>query len=103
VRGGQEFLAQRGVGRGQGLRRVKRLGADLAHVVHAHQRRGVAPLAGIELGVVGRHDRAGPHAARPGEQGAQSAIGCAEECIHGASVVPLPDALTQVKCELAPN
>ena len=40
-----------------GLRRVERLGADLADMVDAHQRAGVAALLGRQVGVVGRAPR----------------------------------------------
>lgn len=37
------------VARGQALALVKRLGADLAHVIHAHQRRGIGARIRLEL------------------------------------------------------
>ena len=47
-RGLLELAPQRRVGRGQRLRAVERLGADLADVVDAHQGAGAAPLGVVE-------------------------------------------------------
>jgi hypothetical protein len=77
-----ELLAQRGVVRGQGLRVVKRLCADFAHVVDAHQGAGQTPLRGVELaGVALARLRAGTRGTVGAGQGTQGIVGAGQDLI----------------------
>ena len=69
-----KLRSQSGAGRGEGLGGVKRLGADLAHVVNAHEAGGGFLLLSGELrGLIG-HGGAGFGGVRRDEQGSQSGI-----------------------------
>jgi len=69
-----ELLSQRGAGRGEGLGGVKRLGADLSHVVNAHEAGGGFLLLSGELrGLIG-HGGTGFGGVGRDEQGSQSGI-----------------------------
>ena len=81
-----EMRAQARVGRCQGLRRVEGLGADLAHVIDAHQRRRLPPFVGGEMGFIPGHDGAGPRWPWFGKQSSERAVGGAKKAVHAASL-----------------
>ena len=75
-----EVRPQGRIARGQRLRRVERLRADLADVVDAHQRARFPALARRSSRVlVGRAGRAGRASRAAGEKRAQRAVGGAQE------------------------
>ena len=69
-----KLLSQRGAGRGERLRGVKRLGADLAHMIHAHEAGGGFLLLRGECRCQVGHGGAGFGGVGRNEQGSQSGI-----------------------------
>ena len=92
--GQSKLVSQRGAGRGEGLRGVKRLGADLAHVVNAHEAGGGFFLLSGELrGLIGQRG-AGFGGVGRDEQGSQRGITCGQNAVR---------VLNHVKEHTTPN
>jgi len=75
--------AQRGVGSGEGLSAVESLRADLADVVHAHQRTRAAPLGVFERRAGSARDRFQPRRLRRAREGAQGVVGDRQQAVGG--------------------
>jgi hypothetical protein len=83
----RELRADRGIARGQRLRGVERLGADLARVVDAHEAGRVPPRRGIELRLGDVRARRRPRRGRVPAQRAQRAVESDYEVVYHRSIL----------------
>src|SRR4051812_18019387 len=81
-----EMLAQCVIPGGGRLCRVERLRADFAHMIHAHQTRGLAPLLWSEDCVVAGDNGASTGRSRAREEGAEGAVGRSQQSVHAGSL-----------------
>jgi len=88
-----KLLPERGAGRGERLRGVKRLGADLADMVDAHQA-GREVFLGLAHGALrGLGRRAGLAGVGRGKQGAQCGVHGADKVVGGAHTSSLHESV----------